>query len=980
LGFESWVLRKIARDDGEGWFGVLRRVGKASRFASYSKLKTQNSKLKTQIPIFRTFFLSSILSWALVFQLRAQNHSPDLPAASRPFDFYERGPYRPDLPRPSDFFGYDTGDFLTTFALYQSLLREFQQHSDRLRVFTIGQTPEHRPLYLLAVSSPGNLANLDVIKEQLGRLADPRKLKDGPELDQLIEKTPIVVWLSYSIHGSESAAFEAGIQILYQLLASNDPALSEALDHTLVLINPCQNPDGHERFATWYNAHGIGRPEHYAYEHQEPWSVSGRLNHNFFDLNRDLVSLSQPESQAATKAFLQWHPQVLADHHGQTKEYFFPPPALPINPNLPEKTTIKWLDIFGKANAEAFDRYAWPYFVRERFDLFYPGYWDSWSSLHGATGMTYESDGGGPLGYQWYRDDGTVLTLRSAIAKHFTADLATVHVAAANREARLRDYRDFFETTLSGLRRKYFLIPGRDPQAAAGLVSVLLKQGIEVSRTNAEITILQGKDYFGRDAKEKTIPAGSFLVDTAQPYGRMASALLEIETPQDLEFLKRQDELLKLNEAKGEEEAKSDYEFYDVTAWSLPLAMGVEAYFTDEPIRSDLTSVVAATYPSIALRTEKGDQEVGFTAGQLEPGVAYVFEPASIVAMRMAASLLQQGYRIDTSNEEFRAAGKNFPRGSFILRDERNPANLRQILTDMAEKYGVEVRSIRSAFPDNSQHGIGSEAVYSLKAPKVAILADEPVAPTSYGLVRFILEHECGFQPVPVSLENLTIDVLGHDQLNVLILPDGQASHYKKAFTDDQVDALRDWVSRGGILICLEGASEFAADPEIKLTSSRIIGSEEKPDASPDKTPPEGRQVPARQSPTKKKPAARKPIGLPGAIVRAKINRDHFLTIGYNFDALPFFVQGDAFFKPSETGGNVLTFEGEKLKLSGFFWEGNTEELLRGTSALIDEPIEAGHVVLFNTEPGFRMIWTSTIRLLLNAVIYGPSQPRETEE
>ena len=169
-------------------------------------------------------------------------------------------------------------------------MREYQKHSDRLRVFTIGKTPEHRSQYILAISSPSNLAHLNEIKDQLGNLIDPRKLKAGPELDQLIQKLPIVLWLSYSVHGSESAAFEAGIQVLYQLLASNDPALREALDHTLILINPCQNPDGHERFTTWYNAHGGGRQEQYAYEHQEPWSITGRLNHNFFDLNRDLIS------------------------------------------------------------------------------------------------------------------------------------------------------------------------------------------------------------------------------------------------------------------------------------------------------------------------------------------------------------------------------------------------------------------------------------------------------------------------------------------------------------------------------------------------------------------------------------------------------------------------------------------------------------------------------------------------------------------
>ena len=593
-------------------------------------------------------------------------HAPDLPADSPPFDFYERGPYRSDLPRPSDFFGYDTGDFLTTFALYESLLREYQKHSDRLRVFTIGKTPEHRSQYILAISSPANLARLNEIRDQLGVLIDPRKLKAGPELDSLIQKLPIVVWLSYSIHGSESAAFEAGIQVLYQLLASNDPALREALDHTLVLINPCQNPDGHERFATWYNAHGDGREEQYAYEHQEPWSITGRLNHNFFDLNRDLISLSQPESEAASRALLEWHPQVLADHHGQTKEYFFPPPAPPINPNLPEKITIKWLETFGKSNANAFDKYAWPYFVREMFDLFYPGYWDSWSSLHGATGMTYETDGGGPKGYKWLREDGTLLTLRNAIAKHVTASLATVVVAAANREARLRDYRDFFESSLKELKRKFYLVPGSDPQEAADLVSLLMKQGIEVSRTNADIKLLKASNYFGDPPGEKVIPAGSFVVDTAQPYGRMATALLETETPEDSDFLKRQEDLRKANEAKGTEESKQDYEFYDVTAWSLPLAMGVEAYSTEEPIRADLTSVPPAS-ADLTVKTATNASAAGSGTNHIEQGVAYAFGPSSVKVMRMAIQLLQQGYRLETSNDAFRAGDKDMPRGSFIL-------------------------------------------------------------------------------------------------------------------------------------------------------------------------------------------------------------------------------------------------------------------------------------------------------------------------
>ncbi len=893
------------------------------------------------------------------WRLNGQSEAGSAPTNSHVFDFYSHLPYRSNLPRPSDYFGYETGDFLTTYALYESLLREYGKHADRLRIFTIGKTPEHRTQYLLAISSARNLAHLDDIKEQLGNLADPRKMKEGPGLDQLIQNLPIVVWLSYSIHGSESAAFEAGIQVLYQLIASDDPAITEALEHSVVLINPCQNPDGHERFATWYNAHGNGRSEQYAFEHQEPWSISGRLNHNFFDLNRDLISLSQPESQAAVKAFLEWHPQVLADHHGQTKEYFFPPPAEPINPNLPVETALKWLITFGKSNAAAFDKQEWPYFVRERFDLFYPGYWDSWSSLHGATGMTYETDGGGPLGYRWTRDDGTILTLRDGIAKHVTASIATVITAAANREARLRDYRDFFESSLKELKRTFYLIPDQNPQGAADLVALLRAQGIEVSKSNVDITLLKATDYFGDAPTEKTIPAGSFVVDTAQPYGRIATALLEKETPQDAAFVRRQESLRKANEAKGTQEMKQDYEFYDVTAWSLPLAMGVEAYFSDEAAHADTTRL---------------DSQISdIVPSSIAPGVAYMFRPSSLRSMRMAIQLLQQGYRIDTCNDSFYAGDTELPRGTFILWDERNPANLRQTLVKLSDENGVPVQSIRSSFPGDGNRGIGSEANFSLKTPKVAVLADDPVGQTSFGLLKYVLEQKYGVEVVPVPLESLTRDA--YDQINVLILPDGEAARYKKRYGENELNDLREWINRGGVLICIGGASEFAADPDVKLVPARIVGIAAKSDASG----PDAGQKPDRSASPKKESAEHRPIEIPGAIARARVNRNSFLTIGYDAVSMPLFVEGDILFKPSESGSNVLTFDEDRLKISGFFWEGDTEQVLHGTSALIDEPIQAGHVILFTFEPGFRMIWTSTIRLLLNAVLYGPSQPQNSE-
>jgi hypothetical protein len=349
--------------------------------------------------------------------------------------------------------------------------------------------------------------------------------------------------------------------------------------------------------------------------------------------------------------------------------------------------------------------------------------------------------------------------------------------------------------------------------------------------------------------------------------------------------------------------------------------------------------------------------------------------------MRMAVDLLQRGYRIESSNEMFRAAAQDFPRGSFILREERNPVDLPQILGRFADQYGVSVKSISSALSDDNDPGIGSERTYSLKIPKVAILAGEPGKQTGYGLIKFLLEQKYGLDVVPVPLSNLTKDVLR--QLNVLILPNGEAAEYKKEFEEEQLDDLRDWVSQGGVLICIGGASEFAADAETKLTSSRILGAgenpstEDKPGSSAEKAPEE--KVKKQKQPDEKKDSHdHKPLEVPGAIVRAHVNRDHFLTIGYEDDDLPLLVQGNTFFERSNTGANVLTFDGDKLKISGFFWEGNTEESLRGTVALIEEPIDSGRVILFNSEPGFRMIWTSSIRLLLNAIVYGPSQSNKS--
>src|SRR5687767_5355004 len=415
-------------------------------------------------------------------------HAPAQERADR-FDFYTRGPYRAQVPRPQALLRYDVGDFHTNYAMMERVVAAIAAAApDRVRVFDIGLTNEHRMQHVVAVSAPENIARLDEIKASLKKLSDPRSLPEA-EARRLASTTPVALWLQYTIHGNESASFEAMMQVLYQLAASDEPATLDVLKNSVALINVCANPDGHERFVPWYNSFGLGDPEPSAAEHDEPWSVYGRANRHRFDLNRDNIATSQVETRNMQRAFLDWNPQVAVDHHGQPSQFFFPPAALPVNPNLPPEQTERWLTAFGRANAAQFDQRRWDFYVRDIFDLFYPGYWDSWPSLNGATGMTYETDSGGWKGLRWKRDDDTIVTMRSGIAKHFVASLTTLETAARNRVARVGDYFKFKQSAIeegrTGRVRRFVILPGRDPGRAAELVENLLRAGVEVRRTTA---------------------------------------------------------------------------------------------------------------------------------------------------------------------------------------------------------------------------------------------------------------------------------------------------------------------------------------------------------------------------------------------------------------------------------------------------------------------------------------------------------------
>lgn len=938
--------------------------------------------------------LATIVAFAsLTFSVAAQTEEK--------FDFYTRGEYRPNVPRPQTILRFDVGDHHTTYAQMEKVLDEIARAaSDRVRVFDIGLTNEHRMQHLVAISSPANIARLDEIRARNAQLTDPRATS-ASEASAIAQSNPLIAWMAYTIHGNESASFEAMMQVLYQLAASNEPRTLEILDNTVVLIITGENPDGHERFVTWYNSVATGNADRAALEHREPWTIQGRYNHFRFDLNRDNTAATQVETQNMQKAFFEWNPQVAVDHHGQPSQFHFPPAALPINPNLPQPVTNKWLETFGRANAASFDANKWDYYVRDIFDLFYVGYWDSFPSLNGATGMTYETDGGGFKGRRWTRDDGTIATLRSAIAKHYVASMTTLETAAKNRVQRLQDYADFRRRAMDEVRtermKRIVIDPKKDPVKAAEMIEVLLRMKIEVGLSGGTVNSTRAH-AFEKDSLVVTRRCSGpcYVIDLNQPQKRLIKALLEPETPQDEAFVREEIARFKRNEMRGKSASKEDYRFYDITAWSLPLAFGLDAFWTEDAIAVATTPVTQAT-----LTTAKTPAPVA--RAQIAYVIPYDTDGAAVTAMR----LLQDGHRVAVASKPLVAGGRRFERGSFVVRVSRNATTVHDAVRRFSQETGSTVIPVDSGYNDEGDTGVGSENVVSLQRPRIAVIADEAVDQTSYGSIWWTF-HRYGIDFTPLTIANARGNTL--TRYNILILPDGSPARYSALFGTGGISALKSWIGSGGTLITIRGASVFAALKDVGLTSSRLVGSDDdeekgktpddadrrkdaevKPSPSPRGTPTAVAAVEPAPTPEPKSDkqdwtppmlppiaspsasAGKVPEGVPGAIMRATVDRTTYLTYGLEQDELPVLLSSGYFFRYSKEGTNALIFDPRPrrpLTIAGFVWEGNTERLLQGTSYLIDEPTGSGHVILFADEPFFRGIFRSMTRPFFNSILF----------
>ena len=735
----------------------------------------------------------------------------------------------------------------------------------------------------------------------------------------------------------------------YHLAADRSDQTREVLDNNVVVIDPLQNPDGRMRYISYYeNTQALpANPDPNAVEHNEGW-ITGRTNHYLFDLNRDWFPLTQRESQTKVKEVMYWNPQVLVDFHemGYRSTYYFPPAAEAINVNITARI-VSWWEVFGKANARAFDERGWTYFTKEVFDAFYPGYGESWPALNGAVGMTYEQASAD--GRQIERPDGHVLTLEEAVQHHFITGVTTAVTAAGNRRKLLQDFQRHFRDGMDqggkGAVREYILPLDPESRVNLDLAAVLQQAGIEIRQAQEPFSNRKLSTFEGKSAGRKTFGKGTLIIPTNQPRYILLKALFEPHTPMDEAFIKE--------ELERHKERLPD-RIYDVTAWSLPFAYDARVY-----IAGERSKVKTGSFDAV-----RGLSGYSRIAGATENVYAYLIPYASHHALAALAHLWKEKVKVHISREPFTQNGRPFSRGSLVVFPSGNGPDLPRVMELVAGAHPVDVVATTTGWMDKGVN-LGSQNVVYLKRPKVLILYPErPVSSYSYGATAWLMEQAYGIPFTAVWPGRLgQVDLYEYD---VLVLPHA-SGNYGDVLGGQVMSKVKAWVRGGGTLIGLKGGSVFLTGDDLGLTSVLLVD-----DVRPEEQTRE--KIKARREKGEKVPHAHRPKSIPGAIFKVLLNQYHYLSYGYDEDTYVH-IQSSYIFLPSEEGMNVAVFPKGGGKVSGFAWDGADSQLSEKVF-LVDEHIGEGHVILFADDPNFRGYWRGMSKLFLNAVMLSPSLHR----
>jgi hypothetical protein len=851
--------------------------------------------------------------------------------------------FDPAIPTIRSVLGYDFGEHITRHSAMEQYIHALAKASPKIKIQKIGESYEGRALYYLIISSPENMSRLEGLRQANLKLADPRRISSG-DADEIIRKNPVFVCLSYSVHGAEHSGAETALALAYYLIANTDAETQEILRNCVILIDPMENPDGRERFISYfYSTVGVTpNPDPNAAEHNQAWP-GGRYNHYLFDMNRDWTVLSQKETFARIKAYQQYHPEIFIDVHemGEDSSYFFPPPSVPHNPHIPPNM-VEWWNKLGKAVSSEFDRHRVEYFTQERFDFWYPGYGDSWPTYNGALAGTFEQ--ASVRGLVRKRYDEKVVHYQDAIWHHFLSTLATCKLAATNREARLRDFYRFRESAIEegkiGPIRQYLIRRSTDPNQADRIAEKLIWQGVEVRQLQRDFKV-DAFGYYTEGMSTHNFHKGDYVISLEQPLKRLLRALFDKETLPDKRFLEEEEERRK---------DKEPSEFYDISAWSLPLAYHLDAYWSTEPATNDAKVISSVPQENPAIP---------------EATYAYLLNYDSNQLIYAAQELLKRDVRLYFTTKPFTLHQRKYNAGSLIIKMSDQTSDLTSKLQQVSKITGLRFDGTNTAWTEEGPD-LGSNDVYFVERPKVAILTQVPTDPTSYGAMMYLFEQRYQFPFTALPSYMLTSVKL--KDYNVIILPEeGGISSYQAILGDDGIKALKTWIQEGGSLIAVGSAAGFIAENG-ELTSVRKIQKFKKDSKEPveeKKEEEEKEKEPEEET--------EKPDVIPGAIGRVKLYLKHFLTFGYRSEEIPVFLYSSNVLE-APAGEKPVAFypSADRLKMSGLIWDISAQRL-ENKVYLMAEPLGSGHVILFAEDPTFRAYWEGLDKLFFNGVLFGPS-------
>jgi hypothetical protein len=816
---------------------------------------------------------------------------------------------------PAEFLGYELGTRFTFHHDAADYFKYIAEASPLAEYREYGTTYEGRTLGVCIISS----------RENLSRLEEYRKnnlIKTGLGKGEFTGKQVPFIWLAYNVHGNEATGMEAAMKTLYTLVSGTNADVSEYLNSCIIVIDPCQNPDGHELYSQRYqrSMNLLANPDPNSWEHNQEWP-GARLNHYLFDLNRDWTWQTQTENSQRLKFYSTFMPQLHADFHemGAESTYFFAPGAEPWHTVL-TPWQHEFHKIMGKGNAAMFDKKFRLYFTGESFDLFYPSYGDTWPLFNGAMGFTFEQAGGVQAGRAIELESGDTLTLAERIDGHFTASMATLKVAYENREKLVSEFNKFFEESSKNPDFKYksVIVKGSNEKSnMSALLKLLDLNQIRYGFAGNTGKKFKGFDYLENKDGEVTIEKGDILVSAYQPQSHFMQVLFEPDS-------KTVDSLT-----------------YDLTAWALPYIYNLKSYAVVDKIAADTAST--------------GKHKITNAVQKDEP-YGYVVDFTGFDELKFIAALYNKDIKLRYSLKPFTINGSAFNRGSLIIArgDNKNfKGDFDKTIADAANECQVSLIPETTGLVESGKD-FGSGYSLLMKKRSIAVMVGENTPSGSAGELWYFFERELNY---PVSLVNTAdADKADLSKYDIILLPSGS---YKKL-----KDTIVDFVKRGGKVIAFENSiSIFSGEKSTAL--AKAVEAKKAEDKTAEKKVKSDDStllkkyeyiIDRRYSLTDKST---------GSISKVKLDNTHPYAFGMGKEW--FIIKRTEGIPYLATGSNIgyITEKDPVAGFSGYKFRNK----IKNTLVIGSESMGKGEVIYVTDDPYFRAFWKSGRVLLGNMVL-----------